>query len=103
MMLLADAPEDADERRRAVDTWHCGDVVGITELHTRAKHQLWAEDTGGRFICSKLPEKDDPAGGAGLINDSPKEREERCEQVAPKKEGELCGLELRVNSKVQTE
>jgi hypothetical protein len=32
-MLLADGPDEGDKRRRAVDTWLHGDIIGITELH----------------------------------------------------------------------
>jgi hypothetical protein len=31
-------------------------------LHAGGKHQRWAEESGGRFTCSK-----DPAGGVRLI------------------------------------
>ena len=66
-MLLADGPDEGDTRRRAVDTWLHGDVIGITELHAGEKHQRWAEESGGRFACSALPGEKDPAGGVGLI------------------------------------
>ena len=66
-MLLADGPDEGDKRRRAVDTWVHGDIIGITELHVGEKHLRWAEESGGRFACSALPGEKDPAGGVGLI------------------------------------
>jgi hypothetical protein len=66
-MLLADGPDEGDKRRRAIDTWLHGDIIGITELHVGEKHQRWAEESGGRFACSALPGEKDPAGGVGLI------------------------------------
>ena len=62
-MLLANGPEEADNRNRSMSTWLNGNVVGITELHARDKHQRWAEESGGRFLCSALPDEKDPAGG----------------------------------------
>ena len=41
-MLLADGPDEGDKRRRAVDTWVHGDIIGITELHVGEKHLRWA-------------------------------------------------------------
>ena len=66
-MLLADGPEEGDQQRRAVTTWQNGDVIGLTELHTRTKHERWAEESGGRFLCGALPDDRDPAGGVGMV------------------------------------
>ena len=66
-MLLADGPEEGDTQRRATDTWLQNDVVGITETHARAQHEVWAADSSGRFLCGEIPPDSDPAGGVGLV------------------------------------
>ena len=38
-MLMADGPEEGDLHQRAVTTWQNRDIVGITEMHARDKHQ----------------------------------------------------------------
>eukprot|EP01050_Picozoa_sp_SAG11_P000494 SAG11_NODE_15_length_26319_cov_13.810564_19_plen_449_part_00 len=68
MMLLASGPEETTEKAGPVDTWCCSnDILGITEMHAAEKHQRWAENSGGRFICPALPGEGDPADVAGLI------------------------------------
>ncbi len=57
--------EEEDTQRRATDTWLQNDVVGITETHARAQHEVWAADSTGRFLCGEIPPDSDPAGGVG--------------------------------------